>query len=182
MCYSSAMNFAVVLGVWLASASQGTIVVPQSIEELTQKSDVVVLGAVVGQESKWSPDHQLIYTFVRIHVEDALKGTSDREILVRRPGGTVGEIGQRVQGSAEFTLGERVLVFLSLLPTARPLFQLTGMAQGKLTLQEDNGVTQAVQDTRDLSFSKGGQVAHGGVVAMPLSNVLSRIKQAIGAH
>ncbi len=176
--------FAVALAALLAPAAAGTIVVPQTIEELTRSSDAVVRGTVAGQESRWSSDHHLIYTFVRVRVEESLKGGASGEIVVRRPGGAVGGIGQRVHGEPDFADGERVLLFLTRLPVATaPMYRVNGMSQGKLSMQTDSAGRELVlQDNRDVSFSREGKYTPGELVSLPLADVVARIKQAAGGR
>jgi hypothetical protein len=175
--------FAAVAAAALFCSAAGTLIVPQSVEQLTQTSDLVVRGTVSGQESRWSPDHRLIFTFVRLRVEEAIKGSATGEIVVRRSGGQVDGIGQRVFGTPEFTDGEHVIVFLLHLPVQTPIYVIQGMAQGKLTLQTDAaGKVVAVQDNRDVSFSQAGQISPGGMISLSLEELLSRIRQAAGKH
>lgn len=177
------MKLLLAAALWVASAARGTLVVPQSIEELTRTSDAVVRGTVTKLEARWSPDHHLIYTFVTLRVEAAIKGVAIGEIVVQRPGGSVDGVGQRVHGNPEFKNGERVVLFLVHLPVQVPMFRVQGMSQGKLTLQSDgDGALQALQDTRDLSFMREGQITPGGVLSMPAAELVARIKQAAGTR
>ena len=76
-------------------------------------SDLIFIGRVVSVTSAWSADHSAIYTSSEITIDDVWKGApeSDR-VSVRTPGGAVGGIAAKLDGAAEFAVGERVLVFL----------------------------------------------------------------------
>jgi hypothetical protein len=68
---------------------------------LTEQAQVIVIGQVVGISGHWD-------------VDEILKGAVPTpELTIRQLGGRVGDIESRVEGSPEFQLGERVLLFLT---------------------------------------------------------------------
>lgn len=161
----------------VSSAAQGTLLVPLTIEDLTRKSDVVVRGTVLAQDARWSPDRHLIYTFVRVRVDETLKGAADAEVMVQRPGGTLGDITQRVHGAPEFADGEQVVLFLARLPSRTPMYVVEGMAQGKLKVEGAAQDALVVQDARAASFVAGGKIAPGTASTFKLKDIVDRIRQ-----
>ncbi|MCP8311968.1 MAG: matrixin family metalloprotease [Candidatus Methylarchaceae archaeon HK02M1] len=73
----------------------------------------VIIGDVESVESRWNDDKTLIYTYVRISVEDCLQGSLEcGEVTIKELGGEVGEIGLLVSNKPSFVKGERAKVFL----------------------------------------------------------------------
>lgn len=105
-------------------------------------SDLIALGRVVSVASDWDESHSAIHTDAEIAIDDVWKGepTSDR-IVVRSLGGRVGNVALEVDGSAAFTVGERVLVFLR---TSGGSYLPWGMRFGKYEVVEEGGSAFAV--------------------------------------
>jgi hypothetical protein len=131
----SAVHAAALCGLWAASAGATTLIRLET-PDLARKSEVVVRGKVARADAHWTGDHRRIVTDVEIEVAEAFKGQPAKTVVVEQPGGVVGDIGQRVDGIAEFNPGEEVVVFLSRRPGDRYL--LTGMAQGKFRVERSS--------------------------------------------
>jgi hypothetical protein len=108
----------------------------QDVPELSRRADAVIRGTVLRSESRWSGDRRRIFTEVEIQVAETLKGSARKTVLVRQPGGVVGNIGQRVDGVASFKQGEEVVVFLARRPDDS--FAVAGMAQGKFRVERSS--------------------------------------------
>lgn len=119
-----------VLGVCTGQAAMRTL----SIEDLTRKADMIVLGTVLQQESAWDAQHTVISTIVTLAVELTLAGPPVEVVPLQVTGGSVGKIGMRTSIDAVFRDGERVLVFLN---TRAVPNTLVGMQQGKFTVQDN---------------------------------------------
>jgi hypothetical protein len=95
------------------AAEATTWIVPDPAE-LAQSADAVVLARVDSIRSVAAFDGSTIDTEIVLHVIEAWKGAAagDR-IVVREAGGTVGEDQQWIFGSAEYQVGEIVVVHLA---------------------------------------------------------------------
>ena len=92
--------------------AQATIVERLGLPDLVAKSDRIVRGTVISQESRWDDGHDRIYTDVTVRVADTYKGPAAQTLVVRRQGGTVSGIGMRTIGEVVFSNGEEVMLFL----------------------------------------------------------------------
>ncbi|MDY7225190.1 hypothetical protein [Hyalangium rubrum] len=131
--------------------SAATTMLRLGITELSQTADTVVHGTVRRVESRWSGDRRRILTDVEIEVTEALKGKPGSTVLLIQAGGRVGDIGQIAHGSASFTQGEEVVVFLD--RRGASAFQLTGMAQGKYQVRHAADTRSALavpENTQDV--------------------------------
>ncbi|TKJ48031.1 hypothetical protein CEE34_00960 [Candidatus Aerophobetes bacterium Ae_b3a] len=115
------------------------LMVRKSIEELTSQADSILIGKVKKIESRWNEEKTLIYTYVTVSVKQHTKNLSGvgevQEIIVKVPGGEVGDIGLKVSDSPQFREGEEVFLFLRM--EKLPLFSVVGLFQGKYTIEED---------------------------------------------
>jgi hypothetical protein len=90
-----------------------SIAVVPTAEELFNRSDLVILGEVVGIESRFGGAAE-IYTAVSLRVEAVYKGELAGNLIeVNMPGGDIGPIGVWVEDQPTFKLGERPLLFLT---------------------------------------------------------------------
>jgi hypothetical protein len=130
------MNCFVFLGVDSAMA----LMLEMSTPELTQQAEAVVRGKVKDMKSEWDPKRKFIWTLVTISVSHSIKGNSPekQEVVVKIPGGEVGDIGQKTEDAPIFTPGEEVLLFLQ--PEVyreKKVFRVTGNFQGKNTIKDN---------------------------------------------
>lgn len=129
---------AILLVALFASApARATVMLEASIDELARDSDAVVRGTVRSTEGRLSGDGKRVFTYVTVEVAEAWKGAPGKTVEVRVPGGVHGEFGQIVQGAPRFSGGEEVVIFLRRLPSGPPVFQVAGLAQGKLRVERD---------------------------------------------
>ncbi|MCA3013590.1 MAG: hypothetical protein INH41_14500, partial [Myxococcaceae bacterium] len=78
-------------------------------------------------------------------------------VLVKQPGGVIGDVGQRVSGVATFAPGEEVVLFLEPAADEPHTFVPYAMAASKVTLANRRGVQVALRDLSGLSFARYGE-------------------------
>lgn len=106
---------------------------------LAAESPVVVHGTVVDTRSEWNETRDFIWTFVTLHVADAVKGSvpAGGAIEIRIPNGVVDGVRQRSSNEVHFTPGEEVVVFLAPdVYRGRPGFVLPRLADGKRLVRD----------------------------------------------
>ena len=86
-----------------------------SLKELVQQSRTVVVATPLGGSSSWERvgGSRRIVTRTRIRVDQLVRGQDpdSSEMVVRTLGGSVGKIGQLVEGQAELRAGQSTLLF-----------------------------------------------------------------------
>jgi len=103
----SAITCAFIVG-WLAAALASATVLPwMSLEEITARSDVIVLGKVEAADSGWSDDGRIIVTRATVSVERALKGGPRVQVIVETAGGRIGDVAMIASGAPVFRAGRR---------------------------------------------------------------------------
>jgi len=107
-----------------------------TLEELTARADLIVLGTVTDLTSQWTTDHKSIYTLATLLVEELIKGeSSEGEIVIMIPGGTAEGVTQSMENAASFRVSERAVVFLE--QGGDTTFSVVGGFQGKYTIEDD---------------------------------------------
>lgn len=112
-----------------------------SLKHLVTVADVVIEGTPEEATSVWEDipgAGRRIVTYRRVHVDQVVYGeNAPKDLWVRTLGGVVGDIGQRVEGEAVLTPGERSMLFLKATSTGPHV--IVEMAQGHYLLKQDGG-------------------------------------------
>ena len=112
----------------LAAPARATVLVPASLEELTRDARVIARGQVVAVEGRWTDDRRTIETLVTLEAESYMKGQMGTIVQFRVPGGTLGRYRNIVIGAPQFSVGQRVVVFLGAIGPQVPF--ILGLNQG----------------------------------------------------
>lgn len=113
-----------------------------SLEEKTKKASLIVIGIVKHSQSQWEEldGGKRIFTYAYIDVEKYIKGSGEKLIEIKIPGGKVGEITEEVPDTPHFSLGEKVILFLK-----PKFFRVVGWHQGKHTIQDNKVVGLGIE-------------------------------------
>lgn len=108
-----------------------------SLENLTMRADIIIIGTVTEIKSQWNKDKTRIWSFVKINFEENIKGNNIQdEVTIRVLGGEIDGIGMKVSNSPEFELKQRFLCFLQ--KDTNNTFAVVGWEAGKFIFQ--NGI------------------------------------------
>jgi hypothetical protein len=152
------LRFLFFVSVLLAPLSAlATVVLSLSMEEMTARAPLVVHATVNATAPGWDPEHAKIWTWTELVVKDTLKGKAQPTVLVKQPGGVVGDLGMHVDGVATFTPGEEVVLFLEPAPDEAGSFVPVAMSSSKVTFETRPGAKLARRDLAGLVFARPGQ-------------------------
>ena len=149
-----------------------------TLKELVRQSRAVVIGTPLGGTSDWERigGSRRIVTYTRVRVDQLVRGTDpdSSEIVVRTLGGSVGKIGQLVEGQAELRAGQSSLLFT--LEIERDVYGVTALAQGEYrVLAESAG--RIVRPSRLLPKLIGGNdSALQRLAGKPLADALGLVR------
>jgi hypothetical protein len=175
------------LALSLLPDAQATSVRRMTLTEIRDLSESVVLGAVVGSETRLGANGKMVWTDYRVDVQKTLLGR-DRgtAITVSIAGGRYGNIDIGVAGAPELEIGETYVLFLQQdRPYAVPM---VGWGQGLFRVREASvaGKSRTVlisQDGEPLEIQDGklrrgpqAEVRQGKLVQ--LSNAERSLRQA----
>ena len=120
----------------VAGSVAATVVVRLTLEELVERSEVVVHGRCLRTWAAWDAERRFIWTHNEIQVLDRWKGAAGAAVVVSELGGIVGDIGMAVDGVPQYQAGEEMVLFLSRTPNG--YWRTRGLGQGKHEVQVDS--------------------------------------------
>jgi hypothetical protein len=126
-------TFIVLAGWCIAPAARATVLLPTDVRELSREAVAVARGRVATVETQWTDGRRSIETLVTLEAETYLKGDLGRLVRFRVPGGSLGRFRSVVVGAPQFSVGQRVIVFLGSRGPSIPY--VLGLAQGVFRLQ-----------------------------------------------
>jgi hypothetical protein len=149
-----------------------------SLKELVQRSRSVVVATPLGASSNWEHlgGSRRIVTYTRVRVDQLVRGSDpgSSELVVRTLGGSVGKIGQLVEGQAELRAGQSSLLFT--LELARDLYGVTALAQGEYRVVPE-ATGRIVRPSRLLPKLVGGkESALQRLTGKPLADALGIVR------
>jgi hypothetical protein len=163
------LGLLLVLG--LPALARGSSQPPQSLAELTDQSERIVLARVVDQRVNVPNGNvKQMTTISRLEVLEEYRGKGPRALELVQLGGRSGPWESHLVGDAKLTAGEVALMFLRCPdPKAVERCVLVGQGAGKHT------VTAGAQGRREVQLT--AQVK-GGPVRRPLDEVIDEIRRA----
>jgi hypothetical protein len=167
-----------------AQAAFATTVQKLTLQELTKKSDSIVMARVDDAVASWDAGHKEIYTYITLSVLQPVKGNKGgTTITLRELGGTVDNVISIVPGMPSFTKGEEVVVFLTQKDAAGYPWVM-GLQQGKYSVTTGkNGVKMVRNDLAgtELLTKDGKHVDSTSAPDMPLNAFIDGIKTTLDA-
>jgi matrixin/all-beta uncharacterized protein len=93
--------------------ASATVIIPVSEDDLARHATAILVGRVKGIESYWDAGAEQVFTHITVTPQEILKGAlGEGDITLKQIGGTVGNLRSWLEGSPEFIVGEKVLLFL----------------------------------------------------------------------
>jgi hypothetical protein len=109
---------------------------PLTIQQLTDHSQLIIQGAVLSKSCQRDPAGR-IYTKVELEVSDVWKGAlTNRIFTIVHGGGILGDRKATVSNQVEFEIGEEVIAFLVV--NQRGEGVSLGLAQGKFHVWQES--------------------------------------------
>jgi hypothetical protein len=158
------------------------VMIGLSTEDLTNSSDLIVVGSVQGVESMWSEDGKGIISRAKIIVNSVISGKWDQEVLnVEYNGGEVGEVGLKVSDAKPLKQGDNLLLFLKIkngqkqkiggnhAPLTNEIYHsIVGKAQGQYTI-----TLQGIAKKDGFSVIQGSELIDNDI---PLNVLIDKIR------
>jgi hypothetical protein len=166
-------------------SANATIVRPLSEEELAEQAETIFVGQCVSIKSEWNEERTKIFTYITVSPQNFLKGSGrPQTVVIKQPGGEVGEIGMRVDGISVFEEGEEVLLFLQ--RDQRDFYKTIGLSQGKFSIStdQDTGRKVLVKKRVELVRNPDGKIGKKVVEIKPerktfLDDFTTRIRDTL---
>ena len=185
--------FIAIMGV---AENAAALMLEMSLEELASGADSIIVGQVLHRKSHWNRDKTEIYTRVVISTEERLKGGAHSgNIVIAVPGGQIGDTTVEVTDVPDFSIGEKVVIFLRPITDKQvaedglvntgddvPWFQIHGGFQGKFSVLDDKVGTLPLMKFKERISNAltGGFPSHPESLNMLDSESLSSIATISG--
>lgn len=175
----SLLIFAVLVVGLAAAPTEATTAIMLSDSELIVHSRLIVSGRVLSMTSD-SDAAGMVWTYVEVHTDRVLRGAlPERTIVLKQLGGTIGGRGVRIVGQADFTPGERVLLYLS--TGADGTLHASHGFMGKFSVVEDGSGAEYVERSIEaaeielLDRTRPGEVTNRA----PLDSYVRKIQRTL---
>src|SRR5437868_2458986 len=119
----------------LASLAAATSLRPISVEQLAQRSQLIVEVRALTSYAHWNSQHTLIFTYTQFQPLRALKGAAATPLLVKQMGGSAGGYTQHVAGVRRWQPGDEAVLFLRPSAAADGSMTVVGLTQGDFRIQ-----------------------------------------------
>ena len=170
-------GFAIAVALLFPVSARATSMVPQSLDELSTKSDAVVRVTTLATRTEWR--NRVIVTIARMRVAEVLLGslTPGAEIDVATLGGTRDGVELRVAGVPHFTAGEDDVLFLGAGTGTVADWQVTDLAQGKFEVAHDAAGHEYLtrRDMEGVELSLGAALP----ARLTLGNLTQRVRSSL---
>ncbi len=167
----------------LTARAGATTLVPADLGELARDAGAIVRGRVAETVVQWTGDRRSIETVVTIETEASLKGSLGASVRFVVPGGALGRYRRIFVGAPEFSVGQRVVVFLGWRGPGVPY--LLGLGQGVFRVEADRERGWLVTPPPLVSPSSGTMSVVRGDPArrpMPLPEFEQRVRALAGGQ
>jgi hypothetical protein len=133
-------------------AQEGAVTVPRNLVELATQAQTIVRGRIISATVEPHPTLNNIKTVVvTMHVDQALKGTSDKTLTFRQ---FIWDYRDRINAEG-YRKGQQVLLLLNA-PTQLGLTSTAGLGQGRFQIVRDAaGVEYAVNERANRDLMRG---------------------------
>jgi len=115
---------------------------------MSKDAEVILVGKVIHQKAGWNENQTRIYTWVTIEIDEFIKGNNgSTSMVVKHPGGEIGEVGELYTHAPTFSKDEEVLLFLEKSKTA-DVYNVFQGENGKIQLMTDKRTGEKITADR----------------------------------
>jgi hypothetical protein len=150
----------------MTAIAHATVLVPADLSDLSHEAVAIARGRIAAVEPQWKEGRKGIETLVTLQTEIYLKGSLGTVVQFRVPGGTLGRFSSVVVGAPQFTVGQRVILFLGSRGPTIPY--VLGLSQGVFRLVQSVQGDWVVTPT-PIAATADGPIVRGTVGLRPAS-------------
>lgn len=164
----------------LSIPALGTTVPRMDLPALVKTSDRIVQGKVENVETRIDRDNRQPFTWVRIRVDDPMKGDRRSTIFIKYLGGIVqtprGPAVVSVAGMPKFEVGENVILFLKSSRDGET-HAVNGLGQGKFVVLDETAISNV--SGADIIDSKTGKAVPAFTESAPVEVLKAKIRELL---
>lgn len=158
----------------------GTTIPRMDLAALVSNSDRILQGKVETVEVRVDARRRLPFTWVRVRVDDPLKGDRRQTVFLKHVGGKAPNSPYTitVAGTPMFRQGDNVIVFLRDLKDGDDTYQVVGMNQGKYEVIDEVAVAQ-ISGVELIDPKTGRTLPSGFVESAPVEALKAKIRELV---
>src|SRR5262249_11714821 len=108
---SAYISFAIIIA--SAGLAEATTVIMPTDTQLMIESRAIVRAKVKSVSTGLDEQSGHVFTYIKLRVTDVFKGDiRDRVLVIKQPGGSIGDRGTMVFSAPQFAAGEQVIIYL----------------------------------------------------------------------
>src|SRR5262249_40210603 len=108
---SAYISFAIIIA--SAGLAEATTVIMPTDTQLMIESRAIVRAKVKSVSTGLDEQSGHVFTYIKLRVTEVFKGDiRDRVLVIKQPGGSIGDRGTMIFSAPQFTAGERVILYL----------------------------------------------------------------------
>lgn len=165
----------------IAAAASADIAIRLTNQQLTEESDLVVIGHATNFATRWI-DRSLV-TVVTVQISESLKGDLTDTVEVLLPGGVDANrripIAMTYPGAPQMQRDEQVFLFLTYDADVSGHI-VSGFAQGKFSIVTQQGREMVSRDLRGSQLVEGTGITRGTTTLLPLSDFRQEVLTYLG--
>jgi hypothetical protein len=164
----------------ISAIAHATVLVPADLNDLSREAVAIARGRIAAVEPQWKEGRRGIETLVTLETETYLKGSLGTIVQFRVPGGTLGRFSSVVVGAPQFTVGQRVILFLGSRGPTIPY--VLGLSQGVFRLVQ-SGQGDWMVTPPPIAAAVDGPIVRGtfGLRPTGLSDFEDQVRTLVGA-
>lgn len=158
-------------------AAHASVSTAATLEGLVGYAHIVALAQPLESRTEWQAGK--IVTYTRLQLVERISGEAPESVWVKSLGGTVGDIGQSVEGEPTFTKNSRSLVFLRRLTGdsgAPDAHVVVSRAQGQFPLALEKARWMVRPNVRVGLVLPAREAADTPLVVLPKQPALARLR------
>ena len=175
---AAALFAALLVTTWGATQAAATTLLRMSLSQMAQAADTIVRGRCIGTSTRWEAGS--IWTFADVDLVETLKGSPPARIIVRLPGGRVGNLATHVDASPSLQPGDEKILFLE--KTRANDYAVTAGAEGAFRIgRNSRGEETVTQDSSEIAVFDvvTRRFATQGIRELPMSDFRQRLAGAL---
>lgn len=174
----------VVLAILAADPALATTFAPWRLEDFTANAHAAVTGTVAGIDVRWNDEHTQIHTYVSLDLDQVvIGGVLPAQLVLREPGGRVGNKVAVIPGAAVYRKGERVFVFVEKVDA---IYRTLGYYQGKYVLENDPATGREIYVQRipagGVTVADAGGLREPEATAYARDELIQRVRAIAASH
>ena len=161
-----------------ATQAAATTLLRMSLSQMAEAADTIVRGRCIGTSTRW--DAGSIWTFADVDLIETLKGSPPARIIVRLPGGRVGNMTTHIDAVPSLKPGDEKILFLE--KTRANDYAVTAWTEGAFRIgRNSRGEETVTQDSSEIAVFDAvtRRFATQGIRELPMGDFRQRLAGAL---